>query len=656
MKDFKYKRCVHLDYHTSEFIGSIADKFDAEEFAETALKANVQSMTVFAKCHHGWTYYPSKFGAMHPGLKIDLLQAQVDALHKRGMLAPVYYPIGWSHQDSIVYPECIYRGKDGSIKMEAGEWNGDPDAPRPNASWVTMCQSGRYKENIYNQVEELCQKLQTLDGFFFDISHSSPKCHCPNCLKDMYEKGIDLRDDTALDRYTVNRYREFERHIREIIAKYHPDASVYFNTSGSYLLTDFHEFCTHFEMEDLPSIQGGYNKLPLASQYFETTDKDYMGMTGKFYTMWGEFGGIKSAPTLKIEAKQMLTYGSGMSIGDSLHPNGKLDKSTYEIIGETFEYYKSLEEYCLGKDQTANIAIMPSYFTDSDEGVVKILLENQIDFRIIKRTDEIKNIDCLILPSRVKYDKDLADRITAFVDNGGKLLVLGDAMLKPETCEFGIDLGLKCYGESPFDCDYPKPDLKGLYSESPILMYESGMRVKATDGESLGKVYEPYFSRTNGRWCNHMNTPNRDTPSEYDCGVKRGNTVYIAHDIGRLYNLKGAQLHKDWFMLALRLIYNGEIVKTTLGTGGRVHLVKDTKSNYYTFNVMYFMSTKRGECEVVEDIYTFNDKPAELTITEPVKSVYCVQQNKQIPFTQNGNKLSFNYDIIDGHSTIIINY
>ena len=109
-------------------------------------------------------------------------------------------------------------------------------------------------------------------------------------------------------------------------------------------------------------------------------------------------------------------------------------------------------------------------------------------------------------------------------------------------------------------------------------------------------------------------------------------------------------------MLALRLIYNDQMVKTTLGTGGRVHLVKDTKNSYYTLNVMYFMSTKRGSCEVVEDIYSFYDKSVEITVKEKGKSVRSIQQNKQIPFIQNGNKLSFNYDIIDGHNTIIINY
>ena len=656
MKNRQYTRCVHLDFHTSEHIDGIAERFDAEAFAKRVKKANIQSVTVFAKCHHGWTYYPSKYGQTHPHLSFDLLKAQVDALHKEGVKAPVYYPVGWSNNDYKLYPECIYRGRDGKILMESGSFDADENTPRPNSCWVTMCHSGRYKQLIYDQVEELCEKFDTLDGMFFDICHSSPACFCENCVKDMTEKGIDQNDPQALNAYTVARYQEFEAHIREIVFKKHPNASVFFNSSGSYNLTDFHSYCTHYEMEDLPSIQGGYNKLPLQAAYFDTTGKEYMGMTGKFYTMWGEFGGIKSYPALKTEACLMLTYGAGMSIGDSLHPCGALDETTYRIIGQTYEYYQKLEEYCLGKQATANLAVMPSYFRQSDEGVVKMLLEKQIDFRVIKRTDEIEGVDCLILPSGVAYEKGLAERVQRFVDRGGKLLLLGDALLDEKTGKFGVDLGLKYVGKSEYDCDYTLPNVKGLYSDSPILNYASGWHVQATDGESLGKIVHPYFSRTYGHWCSHINTPYKTESSVFDCGVKKGNVVYLAHDLGADYDKKGAQLHKDWFLLALRTIYDEEKVKCNLGAGGRVHLVKDNEGGRYALNVMYLITAKRGECETVEDILTLTDQKFRVRVPEKIKRIYSVQQEKEIPFIREGEEIAFSADIPDGHNTLLLEY
>lgn len=70
MSKIRYRQ-VHLDFHTSEYIPDIAADFDKDEFAKTLEEAHVDSITCFARCHHGWLYYPSKKfpELIHPGLK-----------------------------------------------------------------------------------------------------------------------------------------------------------------------------------------------------------------------------------------------------------------------------------------------------------------------------------------------------------------------------------------------------------------------------------------------------------------------------------------------------------------------------------------------------------------------------------------------------------
>jgi hypothetical protein len=78
MKPLKYRE-VHLDFHTSEEVPSVGDRFDKEQF-KAALKAgHVDSITIFSKCHHGWAYHPSVANEMHPKLKFDLLGAELEA-------------------------------------------------------------------------------------------------------------------------------------------------------------------------------------------------------------------------------------------------------------------------------------------------------------------------------------------------------------------------------------------------------------------------------------------------------------------------------------------------------------------------------------------------------------------------------------------------
>lgn len=83
-------RQVHLDFHTSECIDGIGSAFSKEQFQAMLKEGHLSSITVFSKCHHGWAYHPSKANQIHPGLKFDLLGAQIEAAHEIGVKTPTY--------------------------------------------------------------------------------------------------------------------------------------------------------------------------------------------------------------------------------------------------------------------------------------------------------------------------------------------------------------------------------------------------------------------------------------------------------------------------------------------------------------------------------------------------------------------------------------
>lgn len=49
-------RQVHLDFHTSPDIPDVGADWDAKLFARTLKEARVNSINIFAKCHHGMNY------------------------------------------------------------------------------------------------------------------------------------------------------------------------------------------------------------------------------------------------------------------------------------------------------------------------------------------------------------------------------------------------------------------------------------------------------------------------------------------------------------------------------------------------------------------------------------------------------------------------
>lgn len=132
-------RQVHLDFHTSEHIPGVGSRFGKAQFQEALQLGRVNAINIFAKCHHSWSYYPTKVGMVHPTLEFDLVGAQIEACHEIGVRCPVYVTVGWSATDAAMHPEWVVRDIEGrpSSRDKGAIGNPDPHAPRPLARGST---------------------------------------------------------------------------------------------------------------------------------------------------------------------------------------------------------------------------------------------------------------------------------------------------------------------------------------------------------------------------------------------------------------------------------------------------------------------------------------------------------------------------------------
>ena len=103
------RRTIHLDFHTGPEVPDVGAEFDPEEFASTIAAAGVDSVTVFAKCHHGHLYYLTDRAERHPNLKsgLDLLGSQIEALHAQGIRAPIYISVQCDEYAANTHPEWV---------------------------------------------------------------------------------------------------------------------------------------------------------------------------------------------------------------------------------------------------------------------------------------------------------------------------------------------------------------------------------------------------------------------------------------------------------------------------------------------------------------------------------------------------------------------
>ena len=383
-------RQVHLDFHTSEKIDGVGKDFSRENFQEALKVGCVNSITIFSKCHHGWAYHPSEKNQMHPGLSFDLLGAQIEAAHEIGVRTPVYLSAGFDEKYAVRHPEHLVRRRDDTILVDGGF---------EVAAYHKLCLNTPYLDILLSQITEVVEKYDA-DGIFLDIVCVQP-CYCATCRNQLIAEGKDPYDDAAVMDLAERVYANYTKKVRETIDKVKPGLPVFHN--GGHIRRGRRDLAfanTHLELESLPTGGWGYDHFPVSASYARTLGMDFLGMTGKFHKSWGEFGGFKHPNALRYETALSVANGAACSVGDQLHPYGKMDLASYELIGAGYSEIAKKEEYLIGAENVAEIAVFgtevcQNYYNDNsgaggsiatgevDAGCGRILIEGKYLFNYI---------------------------------------------------------------------------------------------------------------------------------------------------------------------------------------------------------------------------------------------------------------------------------
>ena len=642
-------RRVHLDFHTSPLLENIGSAFDKADFQRKLKLGNVQSVTLFAKCHHGYTYYPSKVGVMHPHLNFDLLGEQIKAAHEIGVKAPIYITLGWSNVDVFAHKD--WREWDFYTKKERNNFydeNADAEKAMPECCWINLCPTGEYLEHLKAITAEVCDRYAPVDGIFYDICFFGGNCVCPHCVEGMKKKGYNPLDENDVKKYYKEKRIEMMRELSALIHSKNKDATVFFNGSCISFDDDYLKFQTHYEVEELPTCGGDYDQLHLKAKRLEKYGKEIVGMTGKFQAGWGEFGGFKNPEALKMECATCLSLGAGVSIGDQLHPSGALDESTYKEIGYAFSYVKELEEYCLGSVSACDIAVVMSNDADADKGANMLLLESQIDYDIIDADADWTKYKCVVLPDAVEVDGRLAQKLKDYVSGGGKLIISGSSVKN-------TDLGIEYFEKSGADVSYLKPKFN-VGVQSPLLVYD-GAHIVRSALPVAAQLEEPYFNRTFGHYCSHKNTPNCGKTADYPAMLESENIIYFAHEIFREYALHGAYYIKQYVKYAFEKLCGERALRVDgLMSIGRARIRENKDIRAYCLHLFYCPAIKRGNVTVLEDFPTVNGVKVSYKTEKKIKEIICMPQNTAIDFTYENGEVSFRFDGLKGHQLLLMKY
>ena len=467
-------------------------------------------------------------------------------------------------------------------------------------------------------------------------------------------------------------------------AAQHQDAAMpVFHNSGHIDVgnTEILEHFSHLELESLPTGGWGYDHFPLSAAYARKLGLDFLGMTGKFHTTWGEFGGFKHPNALRYECAAMLANGSKCSVGDQLHPSGELDESTYAIIGQAYAEVEAKEPWCRGAVSAANVAILSVTAVnpalgrehEADIGAARLLLESHIPFDLLDLSMDFNDYKVLILPDAVRLSAELSKRLQGFLDQGGKLILSGESGLNPECDGFAIDLPVVHTGVSPYQPDYllPVQELQPDCLTTPFVMYLPSQRVKAHGGQSLGAVIDPYFNREGDHFSSHQHTPYQPEASGFDGGVMTENILYFSHPVFSIYRTYGAVILKAFVQKAVTgFLGKTQQVVTNLPSQGRVTLMQQPAENQTILHLLYANTILRGGAvqmsggnirntspvEVIEELNPLHDIQVTLRHPRPVSQVLLAPQNTPLAFTQNGSEITLRLDTLCCHQMVVLKH
>jgi hypothetical protein len=289
------------------------------------------------------------------------------------------------------------------------------------------------------------------------------------------------------------------------------------------------------------------------------------------------------------------------------------------------------------------------------QGVVDILLENQLDFDFV-HNGNFDRFDTVIVPAGVRANDVLIEKAEEFLKSGGKLLLVGDALIRDGAHQ--INTGISSIESSPYDTDFIMSGIEDAdLPTSPFLSYIPAPLCRVRDADVYAELYPPMFNRTYGSFCGHRNTPYVKNGAKYPALTKRQNVVFMAHDIGALYNAYGTLSYKQYFIEALTKVLGYEpILKTSFGSSGRVTMIHQKDKKRYAINLTYAAPVRRGMAEIIDEITPIYDVNVELSIPESVSRVFVPLSGKALDFKVDNGKVSFSLSRLLCHESIIIEY
>ena len=449
-----YSRLL-IDNHITDCLPEYMSRFSPEEYVRLVKLSGVEASMVYACCHNGNCYYPTKVGHQHANLHgRDVFGETVRLLRQEGIVPLGYYTVNYNN-------DCARRFPNACIKDNLGDGS-----------------SGRYHFTCPNQIDAL-RFYQTqireimsydIDGLFIDMTFWPSICFCDACREKYGRPFPDVIDWQSPEWVGFQRFRErsmaeFAEKLTQTAREARPEAAVVHQFSpvlhGWFLgqskgIADASDYASG-------DFYGGKLQQRLAVKAFDafTQNPPFEFMTSRCVNL-RDHTSNKDPQELLLSALTTLANGGAYLFIDAINPDGTLRESVYQTfhnLNHTLEPFRNavaqkqfrltaktalyfsisccvnqmlngmkLREFDGGGAN--NMDIRRNAVLDEVLGSAEILTQMHIPYRVITQMESLEQFTTMIVNNAAFLSADDCERLRSFVKNGGTLIATGMTSLQ----------------------------------------------------------------------------------------------------------------------------------------------------------------------------------------------------------------------------------
>jgi hypothetical protein len=510
------------------------------------------------------------------------------------------------------------------------------------------------------------------------------ECFCATCLSTLRAANLDPFDVTVQRAHKQELLVNFMHRTYELAHEVRPSCQVDQNNQTRLGLGARVPFLDNIDIEALPTGMWGYLYFPTDVRYARGFGVSVCGQTGRFHGSWADFGGLKHPTQLRTELARIVAQGAQICIGDQMPPSGRLDPAVYETIGQGYAEIAKLEPYLTGAAPVIEAAIVVrglpledigrptspnrevgSRLGQSVLGMVKLLMEQHIQFDIVEADGDLERYRLLILPDALDVDISLAERLRAYLGHGGAVVASHDALRLGGTSDiWAEDLGLTYEGESPFVPTYLKlgPTLRADRPDYEYALYDGSARWRPRQDHAemaWARLGDPLFQRSAQHYTSHAQTP-FDHITDYTAVIQQGCLAAAAFPIGTSYYYHGYWIYREIFHRMVRAVLPVRLVETNAPISTEISVTHQQVGTHHParwmVHIVNFSPNLRTpeHVEYYEDPIPLHDVRIDLAINAQISRAYTASDGVTVPLERSQRGVRVEVPKIDVSTVIVL--